>query len=110
MKLRAEALAGHLARGPAPVYAVCGEAPLLVDEAAEAIRAAIQAQAPTERQGTVADARFDWRGWLAGFDSLSLFANRRLVELRLPGGKPGTEGGKVIEAWCERPPEDVFLV
>jgi DNA polymerase-3 subunit delta len=110
MKLRSEALPGSLAKGPAALYAVCGDEPLLVDEATALIRESIQRQAPTERQGTVADARFDWRGWLAGFDSLSLFANRRLVEMRLPSGKPGTEGGKVIEAWCARPPEEVFLI
>ncbi len=110
MKLRADALAGHLAKGVSPVHAVCGDEPLLVDEATALIRESIQRQAPTERQGTVADARFDWRGWMTGFDSLSLFANRRLVEMRLPSGKPGTEGGKVIEAWCARPPEEVFLI
>jgi DNA polymerase-3 subunit delta len=110
MKLRAEALPGALAKGISPIYAICGDEPLLIDEAVALLREAINRQSPAERQGTVADARFDWRGWMAGFDSLSLFASRRLVELRLPSGKPGVEGGKVIEAWCERPPEEVFLV
>jgi DNA polymerase-3 subunit delta len=110
MKLRAEALSGALSKALLPVYALCGDEPLLLDEATVQIRAAINRDSPAERQGFVADARFDWRGWMAGFDSLSLFASRRLVELRLPTGKPGVEGGKVLEAWCERPPEEVFLV
>lgn len=110
MRLRADALAAHLARGPAPIYTVSGEQPLLVDEATIQIREAIHRQAPAERQGTVADARFDWRAWVSGFDSLSLFASRRVVELRLPTGKPGVEGGKVLEAWCARPPDEVFLI
>lgn len=110
MKLRAEALAGALDKALMPIYAVCGDEPLLLDEAMAQIRTAINRDSPAERQGVVADARFDWRSWMAGFDSLSLFSSRRVVELRLPGGKPGVEGGKVLEAWCERPPEDVFLV
>lgn len=109
MKLRAEALPAALAKGLAPIYAVCGDEPLLTDEAGLLIREAVNRAGPAERQGVVADARFDWRGWMAEFDSLSLFASRRLVEMRLPSGKPGAEGGKVLEAWCERPPEEVFL-
>ncbi len=110
MKLRAEALSGALGKGLSPVYALCGDEPLLLDETTALIREAINRPGVAERQGFVADVRFDWRAWMAGFDSLSLFASRRLVELRLPTGKPGVEGGKVLEAWCERPPEDVFLV
>lgn len=110
MKLRAEALAGALGKDLLPVYAVCADQPLLLDETTAQLREAINRGGATERQGVLADARFDWRGWLAGFDSLSLFASRRLVELRLPTGKPGVEGAKVLEAWCERPPEEVYLL
>jgi DNA polymerase-3 subunit delta len=110
MKLRHEALSAALAKGLAPIYVLCGDEPLLLDECAAQIRAALNRDSPAERQGFVADARFDWRAWMAGFDSLSLFASRRLVELRLPTGKPGVDGAKVLEVWCDRPPEEVFLV
>jgi DNA polymerase-3 subunit delta len=110
MKLRPETLPGALSKGIVPVYVVCGDEPLLVDESLGLIRAALGREGAAERQSFIADARFDWRAWAASFDSLSLFANRRLAELRLPGGKPGVDGGKVLEAWCARPPEEVFLL
>lgn len=109
MKLRAEQLAGSLAKGLAPIYAVCGDEPLLTDEAASLIRQAAQ-KAGAERQSFQVESGFNWGAWSAGFDSLSLFATLRLVELRLPTGKPGVEGGKVIEAWCARPPADAHLL
>ena len=87
-----------------------GDEPLLVDEAVAQLRAAAQAQGYDERQTAQSEAGFDWRAWAGGFDSLSLFASRRLVELRLPTGKPGVEGGKVLEAWALRPPADIVLL
>lgn len=109
MRLRAEQLAGALAKGLAPVYAVCGDEPLLSDEAAALIRqAALKAGA--ERQANQVETGFNWGAWAAGFDSLSLFATRRLVELRLPTGKPGVEGGKTLDAWCANPPADTHLL
>ena len=110
MKLRSDALAGALAKRLVPVYALSGEEPLLLDEAAVLIRNAIQQQGPTERQSFQADSGFNWGTWSAGFDCLSLFSSRRLVELRLPTGKPGVEGGKTLEAWFARPPEETFLL
>ncbi|TCJ12759.1 DNA polymerase III subunit delta [Parasulfuritortus cantonensis] len=109
MRLRAEQLAGALAKGLAPVYAVCGDEPLLTDEAAAAIRAAART-AGAERQSFQVETGFNWGAWAAGFDSLSLFASLRLVELRLATGKPGVEGGKALEAWCANPPADTHLL
>jgi DNA polymerase-3 subunit delta len=109
MRLRAEQLAGALAKGLGPVYAVCGDEPLLSDEAAAMIRqAALKAGA--ERQSFQAETGFNWGAWAGSFDSLSLFASLRLIELRLPTGKPGVEGGKTIEAWCTNPPADTHLL
>lgn len=110
MKLRGEQLDGALGKSLAGVWLVSGDAPLLVDEAVARIRATARAQGFDERQSYQAEAGFDWRGWLAGFDSLSLFASRRLVELRLPTGKPGVEGGKTLESWAGNPPADTLLV
>lgn len=110
MKLKGEQLEGALKRDLAPVWLVSGDEPLLTDEAAARIRAVARAQGYDERQSFQAETGFDWRGWLAGFDSLSLFANRRLVELRLPTGKPGVEGGKALENWAARPPAETILL
>jgi len=109
VKLRADQLTGALAKGLAPVYAVCGDEPLLTDEAAALIRQAAR-KAGAERQSFQVETGFNWGAWSAGFDSLSLFASLRLVELRVPTGKPGVEGGKAIEAWCANPPADTYLM
>lgn len=110
MRLKPEQLAASLKRGLRPVYVVSGDEPLLVDEACAQIRAALRGQGVSERQGFQAETGFKWGDWLAGFDSLSLFAERRLVELRLPTGKPGVEGGKTLEAWCANPPPETWLL
>jgi len=110
MKLRPEQLAGHLGKGLLPVYALCGDEPLLQDEAAQLIRQSARATGHDERQAFQVETGFNWSGWAAGFDSLSLFSSRRLVELRIPTGKPGVEGGKTLEAWCQQPPADILLL
>lgn len=110
MKLRGEQLDGALKRSLASIWLVSGDEPLLTDEAAAQIRTAARAQGFVERQSWQAETHFDWRSWMAGFDSLSLFSNQRLVELRLPTGKPGVEGGKTLEAWAANPPADTVLL
>jgi DNA polymerase-3 subunit delta len=110
MKLRGEQLDGALKKALSPIWLVSGDEPLLTDEAAAEIRTAARAKGYAERQSWQAETHFDWRGWLAGFDSLSLFSNLRLVELRLPTGKPGVEGGKTLEAWAANPPADTILL
>lgn len=110
MRIRPEQLEAHLQRGIAPVYVVSGDEPLLTDETAASIRTALRRAGVSERQTFQAESGFDWAGWLAAFDSLSLFASRRLVELRLPTGKPGAEGARTLESWCARPPADTWLM
>ncbi|MEW5770930.1 MAG: DNA polymerase III subunit delta [Pseudomonadota bacterium] len=110
MRVRGDQLAGALKGALAPVWLVSGDEPLLVDEAVARIRAAAQAQGYDERQTAQSEPGFDWRAWAGGFASLSLFASRRLVELRLPTGKPGVEGGKTLEAWAAQPPEETVLL
>lgn len=110
MRIKAEQLDAHLQRGLAAVYVVSGDEPLLVIEAAASIRSALRRAGVGERQVFQAESGFDWAGWLAGFASLSLFASRRLVELRLPSGKPGAEGARALESWCAQPPADTWLM
>ncbi len=91
-------LAAHLATGPRPLYTLHGDEALLQQEALDAIRAAARAQGYTERSSfTVAGAHFDWSAVLAAGGSLSLFADRQIVEIRIPSGKPGKDGGAALQ-------------
>ncbi len=98
MKIHADKLAAQLARGLAPLYVLAGDEPLLVDEALAAIRTRARAGGCGEREVHVAERGFDWEGLGAGLQNLSLFSSRRLVELRLPGGKPGDAGARFLTA------------
>jgi DNA polymerase-3 subunit delta len=104
MQLRTDQLAGHLAKGPLkPLYTVHGDEPLLAQEAADAIRAAARASGFSERKVyTVSGAHFDWSGLLGGAQAMSLFADRQLIEIRIPSGKPGKEGSQALQTYCER--------
>ncbi|WPB57220.1 DNA polymerase III subunit delta [Xylophilus sp. GOD-11R] len=98
MQLTAAQLASHLQKSLRPLYAVHGDEPLLVQEAADAIRAAARAQGATERTvHVVAGAHFDWSGVLADGSALSLFAEKRIVEIRIPSGKPGKDGSAALQ-------------
>ncbi len=112
MELTPDRLASQLAGEPLrPVYLVAGSEPLLVLEAADAVRAAARAQGIGEREVHEMDSRDpDWEGLEASLQAPSLFASRRLVEVRLPTGKPGVAGAKLIGAFCADPPPDVVLL
>ncbi|MBP7564488.1 MAG: DNA polymerase III subunit delta [Burkholderiaceae bacterium] len=102
MQLAAAQLAAHLQKGLRPLYTLHGDEPLLVQEAADAIRAAARAQGYTERTShTVAGAHFDWSEVLAAGGSLSLFADRQIVEVRIPSGKPGKDGSAALQQLAE---------
>lgn len=94
-----------------PAYLIAGAEPLLVLEAADAVRAHARAQGIGDREVFDADGRdFDWNALAATFRAPGLFASRRLVELRLPTTKPGKEGAEVIVDFCKDPPADVVLL
>ncbi|HEV7575314.1 MAG TPA: DNA polymerase III subunit delta [Caldimonas sp.] len=102
MQIAADRLADQLQRDLRPVYTVWGDEPLLAQEAADAIRAAARAAGCSERQvHTVAGAHFDWSGLLGASQALSLFADRQLVEIRIPSGKPGKDGSEALQRYCE---------
>ncbi|GGK07345.1 DNA polymerase III subunit delta [Luteimonas terricola] len=111
-ELSPEQLAGGLSRGPlAPVYLVAGGEPLRVLECADAIRAAAREQGYAEREVFEVEGRdIDWDGLEASLRAPSLFAARRLIEVRLPTSKPGKQGGEVIAGYCAQPPADVCLL
>ena len=110
MKLTPAQLAKHLQGPLAPVYAVSGDDPLLCQEACDAIRAACRAREFSERQVFHVDASFDWNLLREAGASLSLFADKRLLELRMPGGKPGDDGVAVLLDYLARPAEDTVLL
>jgi DNA polymerase-3 subunit delta len=100
-------LAGEALR---PIYLIAGSESLLVQEAADALRAKAREEGYGEREVLDADASFDWNTLTMGMASLSLFATRRLFDLRLPSGKPGREGSEAILAYCANPPPDTVLL
>ena len=106
MKLRADQLRAHLGGELLPVYLVSGEEPLQRESCVDAIRSAARDHHFDEREVLHVDRRFDWSELAAFSDSLSLFASRRLLELRLEAKLDDT-GRKALQRWCERPPEDV---
>ncbi|WP_267103908.1 DNA polymerase III subunit delta, partial [Xanthomonas sacchari] len=112
MELRPEQLATQPASQPLqPVYLIAGPETLRVLEAADAVRARARAAGIGEREVFDADGRdFDWGQLYSSFNAPSLFSAQRLIELRLPSGKPGKEGGEVISAFCADPPPDVVLL
>ena len=98
MQLALNQLSGHLAKGVRSLYVLHGDEPLLQQEAQDAIRAAARAAGYTERSSyTVAGAHFDWSAVLAAGGSLSLFADRQIVEIRIPSGKPGKDGSAALQ-------------
>jgi len=111
MQLRPDQLAAHLKQGLAPLYVVHGDEPLLALEAADAIRAAARDAGHTERQvHTVAGNYFDWSSLLGAASAMSLFADKQLVEIRIPSGKPGKDGSAALQQFCERLPEDTVTL
>ena len=110
MLLRAEELERHLARGLAPLYVIHGDEPLQSLEAADAIRAKARAQGFAEREVLTVERGFDWSLLAASGANLSLFSSKKLIELRIPGGKPGTEGAAAIVQYCSALVADVLTV
>ena len=98
MHLPLPQLAAQLQKGLRPLYVLHGDEPLLQQEAQDAIRAAARAAGHSERSSfTVSGAHFDWSAVLAAGGSLSLFADRQIVEIRIPTGKPGKDGSAALQ-------------
>lgn len=110
MKIATRSLAQHLRKGLSRLYAVHGAEALLAIEASDAIRAAARREGCTEREVFTAEPGADWSKMGACAANLSLFASRKLLEIRIPTGKPGSEGGKAIEALCAHLTEDTVVL
>lgn len=109
-KLRADQLTGALAKSFAPVYLVSGDEPLLIQEACDQIRKGARQQGFSEREIYHIDNGFDWNQLLASANSLSLFSDKKIFEIRMPSGKPGEKGTKAILEYLENPSPDNLLL
>lgn len=110
MRIKAEQLAKECEKPLLPVYLISGDEPLLVQEAMDMLRRTARKQEYFERTVLDVDRYFDWQRLLDEAGSLSLFAERKLTELRMGSSKPGTPGSKVLIQYCERLPEDTILL
>lgn len=110
MRIDSEALPQQLARGLKSLYAVYGDELLLALEAADRIRASALKQGFDERHVLIAEAHFDWSELHMASSSLSLFAPKRLLDLRIPSGKPGKDGSEALQALCAAPPADTIVL
>jgi DNA polymerase III subunit delta len=108
--MRAEQLQQNLSKGLLPVYIVSGDETLLVQESCDIIRAHCRQQNFTEREILHVESGFDWQQLLASANSLSLFSERKLIELRLPTGKPGDAGGKALTQYANTASQDNVLL
>jgi DNA polymerase-3 subunit delta len=110
VKLTADKISSELSKGLSPVWFVSGDEPLLVGETIDVIRAAARSQGFDERESHTADAKFKWQELLGGLGNMSLFASRKIIEVRLATGKPGREGGAAIVELVAKPPPDTLFI
>ena len=111
MQLRLEALDGHLAKNLAQLYVIASDEHLLALEAADRIRKAARAQGYTERDVLSVERTFKWGELLAANQALSLFGDKKLIELRIPTGKPGKDGSAALQAYAkDLSPDNLTLI
>ncbi|HSI22839.1 MAG TPA: DNA polymerase III subunit delta [Methylophilaceae bacterium] len=110
MHLSFDQLTAHLERDLRPLYILTGDEPLALKEGVDAIRQAARRQGYDERLSYTAERYFDWKQLKASSQSISLFASRRLLELHIPSGKPGVEGGKALQEFAANLPADTVAL
>jgi len=111
MQLRHDALDAHLSKSLAPLYVIASDEHLLALETADKIRKAARTQGLSEREVLVVERHFKWGELLAANQSQSLFGDRKLIELRIPSGKPGKDGGQVLQEYVgSLNPDNVTLI
>jgi len=111
MQLRIDALEIHLTKSLAPLYVIASDEHLLALEAADKIRKRARAQGFTERDVLTVDRSFKWGELLAANQSQSLFGDKKLIELRIPTGKPGKDGGAALQTYAgDLSPDNLTLI
>ncbi|MGR6035153.1 MAG: DNA polymerase III subunit delta [Candidatus Nitrosoglobus sp.] len=110
MKVKLEQLGAYLERGLTPVYLLFGDEPLLIEEAADLIRSQARSQGFNEREVIHIERGFNWGQLQQAIKGFSLFASRRLIELRVSGSAPSEQGAKVLQTYAENPSQDILLL
>ena len=110
MRFNADQLTGQLTKGLLPVYLVFGDEAMLVEENSDLIREKAREEGVSERQVWHVEGRFDWSQVQWQEQTMSLFDNKRLIELRLPSGSPGKDGGEALRRFVDDPPVDTTLL
>lgn len=110
MRIKPEQIEGALSKKLAPVYLVSGDEPLQVGEVADAIRLAAKNAGYTTREVYSVEKGFEWNELAVAADSFSIFADKKIIDLRMSSAKPGAEGGKAFSNYCQRIPEDTLLL
>ncbi len=111
MKIKQEQLSSHVKQPLQPVYLLCGDEPLLIQEAGDQLRASARNTGFSEREVFHADAGFSWERLLQSSQSLSLFSDKQLIELHIPNGKPGAKGGDMLAQILASPsPDNLILI
>jgi DNA polymerase-3 subunit delta len=110
VQLRPEQLAAHLEKPLQPLYVLHGDDPLLTIESGDALRAAARGHGFDERSVLVVTPAFRWEELFHAAGNLSLFGGRTLVDLRIPSGKPGRDGGEALQRYCRNLPTDTLTL
>jgi len=110
MRVYPDKLKAHLNGPLAPAYLVSGDEPLQLGECCDAVRAAARAAGHSTREVLEAGSGFDWQQLSAEAAAFSLFAEKKIIDLRIGNGKPGAEGSRAIVAYCADPPPDTLLL
>ena len=110
MIITSEDLPRHLSSGLKPLYVVYGDALLLSIEAADSIRVAAREAGYSERETLIAEQYFKWAELRNSAQSLSLFSSKKVIDLRIPSGKPGVEGGQALQDYCSNLSEDILTL
>jgi DNA polymerase-3 subunit delta len=110
MRINADQVANTLKKGLAPAWLIAGDEALLTGEAADAVRAGARSQGFSGRESFVTDRYFDWSELLASTRALSLFSERRIIEVRMPSPRPGKEGGAALASLAADPGPDILLL
>ena len=111
MQLKVDSLDGHLAKSLAPLYVISSDEHLLALEAADKIRKAARANGYSERDVLTVERTFKWGELLAANNAMSLFGDKKLIELRIPTGKPGKDGGAALQSYAkDLNPDNLTLI
>lgn len=110
MQIKPDQLAQHLKQGLSPCYLITGAEPLVVQECADAIRRAAREAGCIERERIDAADKEGWQNLIQSASAMSLFSDRKLIEVQVDSGKPGTEGSKALQEYLSIETDDILLV